>query len=405
MRPERGNMSTWLDFDVDQTIRDFDYTKRAAASMNRIIDSAAFEEMDAEMIFSYLSREMEVVLFPDFLKRYIYEKLEIDAPFRDVPQKEYEYIISQSFEANRAPYSLTPTTTKKTAMIRLWLTQPGTRRSTIFALGFGLRMTGEEVREFLTKVLKEEGFDFTDPAETVYWYCYKNDLPYASAAKYLQMYEAMEPGVFSEKKWAAMSASPELMLLSEQNLIQYLRLLKSGSISDGLKAKAYAHFEALYGQCREIIRDMYNRDPDPAGKKKHWEAEDIRPADLEKVLCSGIPLSDKNNLKALSATRLGALFGNRKMSRQRISAITSRRQSVDRFDLITLLFFIYAQTVEPDWPAERFLRFIDGVNELLADCGMEDIYPVNPYEAFVLMCIVTEFPLDVYAQIWEMAFE
>lgn len=398
-------MSNWLDFDIDQTIRDYDYTMRAAASMNRIIDSSEFEEMDADMIFNYLSREMEIVLFPDFLKRYIYEKLEIDAPFRDVPQKEYEYIISQSFEANNAPYSLTPTTTKKTAMIRLWLTQPGTRRSTIFALGFGLKMTAEEVGEFLTKVLKEGGFHFTNPAETIYWYCYKNELPYASAAKYLAAYEAMEPGEFSEKKWAAMNAAPEVFLLSEQNLLLYLRLLKSGSISDGRKARAYEHFEELYRQCCEIICDMYNQAPDPAGKKKHWEVSDIRPADLEKVLCSGIPLSDKNNLKALSASRLGALFGNKKMSRQRISAITSGRQSVDRFDLITLLFFIYAQTVEPDWPAERYLRFIDGVNELLGDCGMEGIYPVNPYEAFILMCIVTEYPLDVFSQIWEMAYE
>ena len=74
-------------------------------------------------------------------------------------------------------------------------------------------------------------------------------------------------------------------------------------------------------------------------------------------------------------------------------------------DLITLLFFIYAHTVEPDWPAERYLRYIDGINEILARCHMQGIYPANPYEAFVLMCIVTECPLDVYAEVWEMSFK
>ncbi len=398
-------MESWLDFDFDQTIQDYDYTRRAAASITRIIDSSEFEEMDAEMIFRYLSREMEIVLFPDYLKRYIYEKVGIDIPFAEVPESEYVQIISQSFSDNNAPCSLVPTSTKKTAMIKLWLRQPGTRRSTVFALGFGLRMTSDEVSEFLTKVLKEEDFDFTDPLETVCWYCYKNDLPYAAAREYLEISEKDSGIPFSEKQWAGMHASPELFLLSEENLVRYLRLLRAGGISGRKRSKAFAHFGELYSRCCAVISDMYNADPDPAGKKKHWEPEDIRPADLEKVLCSGIPLNSENNLKALSGSRLGSLFQNKKMSRQRISSIQNHRQSPDRFDLITLLFFIYAQTVEPDWPAERYLRYIDDVNELLADCDMLGIYPVNPYEAFILMCIVAEYPLDVYSQIWEMAYQ
>ena len=82
-------MDNWLDFDPDQTIRDFDYTRRAAANMNRIIDASEFADMDADMIFRYLAKEMEIVLFPDYLKRYIYEKLEMPVPFSDVPEEEY----------------------------------------------------------------------------------------------------------------------------------------------------------------------------------------------------------------------------------------------------------------------------------------------------------------------------
>lgn len=93
------------------------------------------------------------------------------------------------------------------------------------------------------------------------------------------------------------------------------------------------------------------------------------------------------------------------MGRQRISAILNREYNVDRYDLITLLFFIYAETVEPDWPAERYLKFIDEINAVLEKCGMYGIYPVNPYEAFVLMCLVTDFPMDVYAEIWEKSYE
>ena len=116
-------------------------------------------------------------------------------------------------------------------------------------------------------------------------------------------------------------------------------------------------------------------------------------------------MNSNNNLTAMSASLFGSLFRNRRMSRQRISGILSGKHPVERFDLITLLFFIYAQTVEPDWPAERYLKYIDEINEILARCQMLGIYPANPYEAFVLMCIVTDYPLAVYAQVWEMSFD
>ena len=99
------------------------------------------------------------------------------------------------------------------------------------------------------------------------------------------------------------------------------------------------------------------------------------------------------------------MFAHTRMSRQRIQTALDHQRKIERYDLITLLFFIYAETVEPDWPAERYYRYIDEVNKILRRCSMADIYPVNPYEAFVLMCIVTEYPMDVYAEIWERSYE
>ena len=131
----------------------------------------------------------------------------------------------------------------------------------------------------------------------------------------------------------------------------------------------------------------------------------IRPADLEKVLCSGIPVNSKNNLESMSASLFSGLFQNKRMSRQRISSILAKKHQVERFDLITLLFFSYAETVEPDWPAERYLQYIDEISEILERCHMLGIYPANPYEAFILMCIVTDDPMDVYAEVWEKSSE
>ena len=39
------------------------------------------------------------------------------------------------------------------------------------------------------------------------------------------------------------------------------------------------------------------------------------------------------------------------------------------------------------------------------EAGMMSLYPVNPYEAFILMCIVSDDPLDTFAAVWEKSYE
>ena len=45
------------------------------------------------------------------------------------------------------------------------------------------------------------------------------------------------------------------------------------------------------------------------------------------------------------------------------------------------------------------------IQEILKKCGMSEIYIVNPYECFLLMCLLTDCPLAVFADIWEMSYE
>ena len=80
-----------------------------------------------------------------------------------------------------------------------------------------------------------------------------------------------------------------------------------------------------------------------------------------------------------------------------------RQHSPDRFDLITLGFFIYAQQ---DLPGEERLRqYLAEINASLAACGMGEIYSANPYEAFLLICTLSDCPLAVYGDVWELSYE
>ena len=55
-------------------------------------------------------------------------------------------------------------------------------------------------------------------------------------------------------------------------------------------------------------------------------------------------------------------------------------------------------------------RYTEGVpveeaQKTLKKCGMSEIYIVNPYECFLLMCLLTDCPLAVFSEIWEKSYE
>ena len=56
-------------------------------------------------------------------------------------------------------------------------------------------------------------------------------------------------------------------------------------------------------------------------------------------------------------------------------------------------------------PYERYRTFLNEIQGILSRCKMGEIYIVNPYECFVLMCLLTDCPLAVFAEIWEMSYD
>ncbi len=395
-------MNEWKNFDLNRTIHDYDYTMRALRSMHNFTDTPEFESMDTDAIFEFISNEMSIVPFSDFLKRYIYERVKIDTPFKEVPDSVYEEIIGSAFEDNNASYSFAGTKTRKSLIIRRWLTQKSVKRETVFLLGFGLKMTADDASVFLTKVLGEEDFDFSDPQETIIWFCLKRNLPYSRYLRLMAGYGEMAPGE-EPKIWASMTGSPELFLTTEKNLRTYLSMLATKKPREQKQERAFLEYTRLYDRCRAIIADIRNHDGDGTGLPV--SADDITPGDAEREFCSGIPYNKSGNLEPLTRSWFSELFQNKKMSRQRITTILERKRRVERFDLITLLFFLYAEPAETEWSPERFPEYVAEVNRILHRCGMADIYPVIPYEAFILMCLLTESPLDVYTEIWERSYD
>ena len=396
-----------LDFEqtvVFDTVKDFEFTRKAAQRFRQVVELDSFEEKDTEVIFHYLYKEMELVSFGDHLKRYIYERAGIEEPFAEVPQEVYRDIAVESFKETYTPKSMNPTSTKLPALVNNWLTQASVKRETVFLLGFGLRMSAEDVSDFLTRVLKEQDFDFHNPEEVIYWYCYSKQLPYSKAEEYKECYKSIEPAAHDDIVSEVMTGKSSID--SETKLLRYLACLKAGW-DDPMneKSQAFQEFQRLLQHAKEIIASMYQKDEEEKGRNKVWKAENITPSDLEKVICNGIPINRMGNLKKMSASILAKHFSQKRFSRQRINNILNHKFPVERFDLITLEFFVISQEMADDDPYTRYRHFLEEIQEILARCEMSEIYIVNPYECFLLMCLLTDCPLAVFSEIWEKSYE
>ena len=296
----------------------------------------------------------------------------------------YLDIILDSFEQNRAPVSLTPTTVKRRAMVKRWLDQDSVNRQTVFALGFGLRMTEGDVSDFLTKVIKETDFDDLDPRECVYRYCYSKNLPYAKAVSIMNGTVASEDA-------------------GEKAISEKIRELEEKGRDDTQDRRTRA-FQAVYQECRKLVASLYQEENDTGDGSKVWKPDDIGPSDIEKMLCDGIPMTASGNRMKMSSSLLNRQFRQKRITRQRLDSLLKGELEIERYDLITLQFLISSQQEDED-PRKRCMLYLDRMNTILNGCGMQAVYPANPYEAFILMCLLTEMPLLTYYDVWERSYE
>ena len=111
MNDQNKNRMQDLNFEENvsfESVKDIDFTRRAAQKFRQVVSLDTFEDEDAEVIFHYLYKEMELVSFGDYLKRYIYERAGLTDKFSDVPQEVYREIVMDSFKETFTPKKENP---------------------------------------------------------------------------------------------------------------------------------------------------------------------------------------------------------------------------------------------------------------------------------------------------------
>ena len=53
---------------------------------------------------------------------------------------------------------------------------------------------------------------------------------------------------------------------------------------------------------------------------------------------------------------------------------------------------------------KALVRFTDSADSLLADCGFGGVYAADPYDAFLILCMLTNDPFAAYSDVMEFAY-
>ena len=421
--------------------RSTDFTNNAWDTLYDAVDSTYFQDKDADIIYSVLENRLKYIPFGEYLKRYIYRKAGLTDPFESVSLKVYQQIIKGAFSDNNTPQAFEPTTAKLSALSKNWLTQQTVRRKVVFLLGFGLAMSVDDVNEFLMKALRERGINAKNPFEVICWYCYKNGYSYLKFEKLWQIYCDTPPNSLDVKllysDYTIGVRNYVDLINSDAALITFVSKLKASDNNSQLSISARKCFDTLFEKARELVAMIYNDEEERQHRdevseyqsmllnndrisdidrqsrvarkreqQKIYARNDITESDLEHILSSAIPADRHGNLTPSKASKLNAQFSGKRFSRQHISDILAGKADVTRFDLITLNFFNYSQTLD-EYPnaKARFMSFIESTNKMLDQCFMGELYISNPYECFVLMCILSVDPLGTYAEVWELSYK
>lgn len=390
----------WEDYD------ELEFTAYATESMYDIVDDAYFRDQDSFLIYHALQHRLKAIPFGDYLKRYIYQKAELTGDYSRIPLKEYQQIIRDAFSDNMTPSAFSPTTAKMSALTKNWLTQQTVSRKVVFLLGFGLGMCTADVNAFLTKGLKESEINSKDPFEVICWYCYQHHYSFQKYEKLWEMYRSMAANSLDLRiiyEDCIIDLRGRMHAIQDDAaLLAYLTRLKTEDNTPRFSATARKHFDRLYDEARDLVAALYNQS---GGSDHHYVREEITAGDMERMICSAIPVDQFGNLTPGKYSSLNQQFLGRRFSRKRIHGILTGNTEIDRFDLITLQFFVYSMKVDAfPKPKSRYIHFIDTTNEMLESCCMGRLYIANPYECFILMCILSDDPLGTYADVWELSY-
>ena len=276
----------------------------------------------------------------------------------------------------------------------------------LFALGFG--MSDIDTSYFLTHILRQPDFNPRSADEFIYYYCLKND----KDKIYNGEYKGFE-GVFLAKKKLFYSETViqetkfhetawyQDRMENCSNDDEFMERLNSINRTDNSRTTR-DEFKAMLWNINTIVQDIRNYDqyhdnaPEP-------NVEELLRGLQNRTATGEIPF-DKDVIKEIP-------FPNY-WNRDNISNMLTLAAPVTRKNLLTACYIPAALEKEQmlteevaetwDFMEIKELFELDEAQGILEKCGMEGtINASDPYEFFLLLCLVSEKPYSYFMNSWK----
>lgn len=394
----------------------------------------------------------------DHIKRYIYDSVggealskkfkwvsEDGVNFEAITEENIREFIKKVFRENgmRNQGSMNPhATTTLGNRLTTWLNSPITSntisREVCFLFCFGLNMD-EKYASYMLEVLRQPTFNPKDYKEVIYYYCICNRTKYADVLEWLEKYDKLEPAQVYEENPQTMALRDHLKMIKEsvkesqevreQQFLDYLAVIKSlpeNTKPSETRAKVFEDGVRKFYQVQSKksckILDKKHMDVETAPKARTLKQRKRNEALLynvvfqeEKVNVNGVvdllesiptaPIDVPEELREMvtkgiiSMPELSYNFFNDRIGENRTT-------SINREDLLTIAFLYCSSSMKDDEMEaynyeERRAYFEYEASVCLDECGFGDVYLLNPYELFLVSCLLQKDPLEYFLAVWK----
>ncbi len=422
---------------INETINELEFTTRANELFYDTVDHPNFHSEDQILIYRTLLAKVKPVRFGDYLRRYIYRRAQWTGDFSDIPIKDYLDVLCEEFGKHNTPASFTPTKASLRNLAKNWLEQQTVSRNVVLLLGFGFTMSVEDVDNFLFKGLHEVQLNSKDPVEAICCYCYAHGYGYAKYEELWEQYVHQRRTMDALLDSTLHLQSMLRQIHTDRQLMEYLACLPLPNEAVRQSMAVRRQFNRLYTKACGIVASLMTQSAADTARINAARMEDalsynarlsneqklemvrreksryhtfspseIGPGDLEQVLFAAIPRDKHGNMLPMKASALTNQFSGKRLTRQHITRALTGEEQITRYDLLTLHFFVFVHELD-QYPSihERYRAFVDSANQMLLRSGMGEYYVVNPYECFLLMCIIAQDPLGTFSDVWELSYQ
>lgn len=296
------------------------------------------------------------------------------------------------------------------------------KRHKLFQISFALEMTIEETNMFLTKILCEQGYNFRNEEEIIYYFCRKNNISYDRATELIEIVSNIEDNKkLEDKDIYTKHFKKEVEAINrEEELLDYIKKNKH-------------NFKGFSKTAKEKFIEALNTALELAKLKENFK--NMNKDKLEQVMLDGYPRGEKKygedekecrkEFESVKGSRIKDILDNI-TKRDKMDAIIKDKRAVTRKDLIFLNFFNravlsngeervvhdgkygeeskYYFDLAQNNPIENMKSFREEMDDILMEVSMGKLYIPNRFDNFILLSLCYDKPLEYFQDLIEESF-